>query len=301
MSPMIAAIIVTYFPQRGEVGELIAAVAPQVQHVVVVDNTPSPGASLPTEVADLHVIRNNRNLGLGRAQNVGIAHARQIGADHVILFDQDSVPADDMVAILMRALRELTHRGARVAAVGPRWLDRRTRESAPFVRVGWTGLRHITGDWHEEGFIEADFLIASGSLIPMAALDQIGHMDEGLFIDHVDIEWAFRAASHGFRLYGIRDAVLVHGLGDSRRVVWLGKWWKVPIHSPIRNYYFARNTVVLSFRPYVSWRWRVSSYLRLLGLGTCFVTQIPPRGARLRALLSGVRDGLLGRQGPAPA
>jgi rhamnosyltransferase len=138
-------------------------------------------------------------------------------------------------------------------------------------------------------------------LIPLSVIDEVGPMDETLFIDHIDIEWAFRAASHEYRMYGVQHAVLMHGLGDARRRVWLGKWWQVPVHSPIRNYYFARNTLLVDRRPYVSWRWRFSSCLRLSALALCFVTQVPPRRARVRAILAGLRDGVLGRHGPAPA
>lgn len=297
---MIAAIIVTYFPDREEIRELISAAARQVERVIVVDNTPEAGAILPL-AADFVLIRNGRNIGLGAAQNRGIERAKELGADHVILFDQDSLPTEGMVATLSGALRELTLRGASVAAVGPRWRDRRTGESAPFIRVGWTGLRHITRAWDKDGLIEADFLIASGSLIPISVVDKVGSMDEQLFIDQVDIEWAYRASSRGLHVYGVQNAVLLHGLGESKRQVWLGKWWRVPIHSPFRNYYFARNTILLARRPYMTWRWRVSSLLRLVALAGCYVTQVPPRGARVRALLLGVRDGLLGRQGPWPA
>jgi rhamnosyltransferase len=295
----IAAVIVTYFPVPHEIGRLIEAIAPQVARVIVVDNTPGDG-TLPVHGQSAEVIRVGSNVGLAKGQNIGIQRARAIGATHVMLFDQDSEPTPHMVQTLLAAVYEIESRGVRVAAVGPRWLDRSTREAAPFIRVGWTGLRHVRRQDAAGGLIDVDFLIASGSLIPTRVLEDVGTMDEVLFIDHVDIEWAFRAAARGYKLYGVNDAVLFHNLGESRRRVWLGKWWKVPVHSPLRNYYFARNTILVDRRPYVGWRWRFSSCLRLGALGLCFATQVPPRLPRIKAFLLGVRDGLVGRGGPAP-
>lgn len=297
----IIAVIVTYFPKRDELDALLSALTPQVMRVVVVDNTPSGQTGQLANGSDsIEQARNGINIGLSAAQNRGIERARELNATHVVLFDQDSIPAADMIKRLIDAQEKLVQRGVKLAAVGPRWLDRHTGQSAPFVRIGWTGLRHVHSAWDNEGLIEADFLIASGSLIPLSVLDQLGGMDESLFIDHVDIEFAFRAAARGFRMYGISEAILMHGLGEAKQRVWLGKWWHVPVHSPLRNYYFARNTLLVDRRPYVSWRWRVSSCLRLVALATCFVTQVAPRKERFRAIVAGLRDGMRGRGGPAP-
>jgi rhamnosyltransferase len=39
--------------------------------------------------------------------------------------------------------------------------------------------------------VEASFLIASGCLISLDVIKNVGYMDEGLFIDYVDVEWSF--------------------------------------------------------------------------------------------------------------
>ncbi len=40
-----------------------------------------------------------------------------------------------------------------------------------------------------DGFVEADFLIASGCLTPIESFDAIGLLNDDMFIDYVDIEW----------------------------------------------------------------------------------------------------------------
>jgi len=64
--------------------------------------------------------------------------------------------------------------------------------------------------------IETDYVVSSGALIPLAVLDQVGMMDESLFIDYVDSEWGLRAKSRGHLSFGICAAQMVHCLGMSR-------------------------------------------------------------------------------------
>ena len=93
-------------------------------------------------------------------------------------------------------------------------------------------------------------LISSGALFPREALLELGLMDEGLFIDHIDTEWFLRAKDRGWRVFGVCDAVMDHGLGERTVMVWLGRWRYLPVHQPFRYYYIYRNSVLLYRRSY---------------------------------------------------
>jgi rhamnosyltransferase len=296
----IGAVIVTYFPQAAQLRALFDAVCPQVDYVVLVDNTPDAqtGARLGRFASErCDVIVNGDNLGLAAAQNLGIERARERGCDHVLLLDQDSLPAPQMVCRLRLALRRLQANGMRIAAVGPRWHDRHSGHDAPFVRVGVGRLRKLrcTEGAHEP--IECDTLVASGCLIPLASLDAIGPMDDRLFIDQVDVEWGLRAQARGYRLYGVCDAVLMHGIGEAAVRVWFARGRRVPVHSPVRDYYLVRNAITVFFRRPAPWRWRVLQAIRLPVLVLVLIVQMPPRAVRLRMILRGFVDAVRGRLG----
>lgn len=302
-SERVGAVIVTYFPSQTRLRELLAAVVPQVEHVVLVDNTPDTHTQAALDhVASAHcdVIVNGDNLGLAAAQNTGIERARERGCDHVLLLDQDSVPAPQMVARLRLALRRLHSTGARVAAVGPRWHDRHSGRDAPFVRVGLARMRRLHCGRGATEPILCDTLVASGCLIPLASLDAIGPMDDRLFIDQVDVEWGLRAQAQGFRLFGVCDAVLLHGIGEAAVRVWFAKDRRVPVHAPVRDYYLVRNTIEVFFRRAAPWRWRLLQLARLPGLLIVILTQMPERRQRLRCIARAIVDGLSGRLGPLP-
>ncbi|MGN6707410.1 MAG: glycosyltransferase family 2 protein [Rhodanobacter sp.] len=297
----VCAVVVSYRPEPGAMAQLVNAVAPQVGAVVLVDNA-SDGdwkQALGGRLSALGgaLLSQSRNLGLAAAQNVGIEWAREHGYRHVLLLDQDSEPAEGMVAALLRALQELSLAGP-VAAVGPRFHDLRERRAAPFVRIGFPFNRKLWCDGSAPT-IACDFLISSGMLIPMAVFDRIGAMDAGLFIDNVDLEWSFRARAQGYSLHGVCATTMHHRLGDTRRTLpfALGQ---VVVHGPVRLYYMMRNRVRLYQMAHTPRAWVAQDVPRVLVKLFLFGVLIGPRRRNLRCMLRGLADGLRGRQGEAP-
>ena len=304
----VIAVVVTFRPETAATSALLRALAPQVRDIVVVDNG-SPDATLEilreitTEVcATLLPLGSNR--GIAAAQNTGITWARGRDARFVLLCDQDSLPAADMVDRLLagfaRGCAESAE-GARpsVAAVGPISMDDRN-EGAPllFSARRW-GPRRAKIPAADGALVEAAFLIASGCLIDRAALDTVGAMNEAWFIDHIDLEWGLRARRAGYLLYGVVGAGLSHALGDRTQNI-PGRRRDVHIHSAVRNYYMARNTVLLIRSGLMSawWRWGYAGWITKYAV--FYVLAVPPRALRARLLARGLWHGLRGRTGPMP-
>lgn len=295
------AVIVTYQPEVALLEEAIAAVLPQVGRLLLFDNAtadPAFGHWLERAATDprIDVLRSPRNVGLGAAINTAAARAGAAGFGHLLLLDQDSVADPDMVAVLHAALAALRRTGP-VAAVGPCFRDARDGSVAPFVRIGFPFNRKLYGAPGQQ--VECDFLITSGSLLPLEVLAQVGGMDEGLFIDNVDLEWSFRARSRGHALHGICDAGMRHRIGDRLRRV-PGLRHPVQIHGPVRLYYMMRNRVLLYRRPWVPRTWVAQDVPRLLLKLAGMSLFVRPRLANLRAMLRGIGHAIAGRDGPMP-
>lgn len=295
----IHAVVVTCQPDLAALDAQLQRLAPQLASIIVIDNASAPELLASLEMQVLApggaLVANESNLGVAAALNQGIAIARGMGARHVLLMDQDSLPAPDMVVRLHDALRILESQGERVAAVGPVAEDLRTGEAAPFVRIGFP-LNHKV---HVEAgeVMACDFLITSGCLVPMAALEEVGGFDASLFIDNVDLDWSFRATRAGYALYGIGDARMGHRIGDDIRKMPLGASF---VHSPTRLYYMMRNRILLYRRGSTPRLWVAQDLPRALLKLVRFSLFAAPRLANARAMLAGVRDGLLGRSGPKP-
>lgn len=298
----VGAVAVCHLPDRELLRRGLAATAPQVARIVVVDNGSDESEFAALRAALAHVpnaefLRLNTNLGVAAAQNAGLRHILQAGLKYALLLDQDSVPAPDMVARLVRALDALQARGDRVAAVGPIFVDRKLGEAAPFVRFRGLWLERRRCGYGNE-VVPTDFLISSGSLLSLGALPDIGFMNEALFIEHVDTEWCLRALRRGWRLCGVCDARLEHDRGEAMRRYWLGRWHFVPQHPPVRHYYLVRNGVYLLVHGRSPLRSLLPQALKLAQALVLYTCLGPERTERLRVMLLGAWHGFRGRLGP---
>ena len=289
-------VVVTYHPDWAELYVRIDSLRSQVDDIVVVDNgsTSADGDLLEAPTwSNFHRLSLDDNWGIAKAQNRGIEWARAREATHVILLDQDSEPASDMVERLVRAAQELELRIEKLGVIAPRFVDVRQGQAASFF--GLHGLHVVPLECAEgEEYIPITAAIASGSLLSLEALKAVGGMCDELFIDLVDIEWCMRARSLGYQSFGVCDAVLYHRLGESPRSVF-GR--KVPHHSPLRSYYFYRNAVWLCRQGYVPFAWKFGVARQLLLRGLFYSTAVAPRLIYLRMMTLGLWHGFRGRLG----
>lgn len=292
------AVVVTYSPQWPQTLVLLEALEQQHARLIVVDN-----GSPETVIAPLIQksprgtlwLRNQTNEGIAAAQNRGIREALSLNATHVVLFDQDSRPAPDMLARLLDAEAALLAADAPLAAVGPQLVDETTGEKAPFISFVDGRKRRVVAS-PQNRQIPCFSLLASGTLIRAEVLKQVGLMKDELFIEYVDVEWGARALAAGLHCYGIGDALLFHNLGDDRIQV-LPNFF-VPLHKPVRHYYTMRNAIYMQKQSYVPAHWKRSDLFRTIAGFIIFTLFNPPRLAQLRMMLKGLAHGFAGRYGP---
>ncbi|MBD0416668.1 glycosyltransferase family 2 protein [Oryzicola mucosus] len=284
----VCAVVVTYNPYLDHLVELLSQLRESAGAVVIINN----GLPLTGIATD---IDNPDNVGLATALNQGIAIAKQGGFRFVALFDQDSRPAPNMIAILRKAFIDLQQAGCNTAAVGPTYLDPRTQEIIPFVRWGFPRHQRVIGQTTP---LRVDFLITSGTLIPLSVIEQIGEMDDAMFIDNIDMEWCARAIDAGYALFGVPTAKMIHTIGDSIRTINLfGLQRQIQVHAPLRLYYIMRNRIHLYRLRHVSWRWKLSDLIRIVYKYALFAFVIPPRIENVRYMTKGIAHGILGRRG----
>lgn len=295
----VCAVVVTYRPDKVLLDRLLVSLGEQVKGVVVVDNTADAlkGASIKDDSNVSEVLRPDHNIGLAAAQNLGISWARNHGFSYVLILDQDSEPGPGMVRELLKALIELGAE-SKVAAVGPRFYDVHERTHAPFVKIGFPFNRKL---WRHKGeqTVKVDFLISSGSLIPVKVINEVGLMDADLFIDSVDLEWSFRARWRGYALYGVYTATMHHSLGDGRKSLPFFPRGIV-IHSPLRLYYMTRNRLLLYRNRHTPKVWVAQDMVRLVMKFFLFGVLVAPRSSHLRFMFKGLWDGMRGRTGMCP-
>jgi rhamnosyltransferase len=303
---LVVAIVITYNPHEEKLLDLLRALQPQVGHMIVMDNASQ--ANISSIVGGLgfsnsEVLRMPTNVGIASAQNAGIERAILLGASHVLLSDQDSLPTvnmvDELLSAILRSSRTLPLK--KIAAVGPATIDSRSGKLASFI-VENDGLPHrwkFPKDTNEiPAQIEVGFLIASGTLIPTAVLRDIGMMRASYFIDHVDTEWCFRAKAVGYILLGIPAARLQHTLGDTVKQIWFFGTRQVMYHTPQRDYYMFRNTLLMLRDTHMSLIWKLHFIFRLFQFSAYFLIFAEHRKQRFSCMLKGLLHGYFGVSGP---
>jgi rhamnosyltransferase len=290
------AVAVTYNPEIVLLAQVLGSVSPQVQGLVVVDNGSANAKDIGRIVTQAggQVIANERNIGIAAAQNQGVACARADGFTHILLLDQDTVLASGMVADLTENLNTLEQEQGGIAAIGPAYYELNSQRQTRAYRAD--GLRLVRLSLAGEPRpVASDFIIASGSLVPLSILETVGGFKEDLFIDLVDVEWCFRARAAGYRSFLSPTAAVEHRLGSG--TVQIGPR-QVAVHVPIRNYYWVRNALWLARQPYTPLAWRLYFVSRSLAFLATYTTLADKRALRLQLIVRGIRDSLASRLGP---
>lgn len=286
----IAAIVVCYFPQHAQLMCLLDRLLPQVDQVVIIDNSaanqPIPAFSEPR----IRILPQSTNIGVAKALNLGIEAAANAGMEFVLLFDQDSTPPPGMVKTLLDDLRSIESSNHDIAAIGPEILSVNETRNQPRQLFHASTPPPSAGDSTHQ----VNYLITSGKLIRLSTLQKIGCFEEGLFIDFVDIEWCYRAASMGWHCYR-STAQMPHSFGETALSLLNRKL--LSLRSPIRYYYIYRNLVLLRNRSYFPRSWVldefIKSFMRLLLIGF-------PDGQGLKRqyyAIRGLMDGIKGKTG----
>lgn len=297
MSLMPATITVTFNPSLPELQAQLRAL-PASGIKVVVDNASNPQQwaeiqALMQQFENVHLMRNECNLGLASAVNLGV---RWLGTltpppEFVLLLDQDSEPLPGSIETLLATFKQLQEAGIKVGCVGPLLADPDTGLTHGFHQSNhWRWIRTYPTAGSSAPVPCAN-LNGSGTLTPLALLQQLGGLDEALFIDHVDTEWSFRVTAHGYGLWGVPKSVFKHLMGQASMRFWLFGWRVWPVRSPQRHYYLFRNAAILMKRPYVPLVWKVWAMTKLLLTATVMALTGPSRSLQIKNMWQGIRRG----------
>lgn len=230
------AIIVTYNPIVKRLESLCDHLIKNDVFIVIVENTEkSYITSLLQKKAT--IIELKYNSGIAKAQNTGIAYALEKGADIIIFFDQDSYIEDMFISNLLSPIKN-----EEPLIVAPVFFDEKKNFEYPSFKFNKLKLLKSIYKENREAPYEVDVIISSGSAATKKVFYQAGLMDEDLFIDFVDIEWAIRCRNNNIPILIVPTAIMKHSIGNTSVNLGIVKGF---IHSADRSYYKVRNPFLL--------------------------------------------------------
>ncbi|QQA60735.1 rhamnosyltransferase [Aeromonas caviae] len=283
----IFSVVVLFNPDLDNVKSLICSLVRQSCEVVIVDNSPQPNTVI--ELDGVHYQWLGGNKGIAAAQNAGINFSINSGSDYIIFFDQDSMVPDGFISNLYKAAKTS---GYRICA--PVFFDRDKGYEYPIVNVSKHGIRNkVTSKGDLKNFTTTT-AISSGTFVNCSVFDDIGLMNEDLFIDYVDTEWCLRCAKKGILIHVIPSAKMVHAIGDnSIQILNL----RVPVHSAFRRYFRVRNSFKLLRMDAVPTLMAIREMSFSLIHSMIIIAYNKDRFAHLKYTFWGVVDGICNKSG----
>ncbi len=247
----VAVVVVTY--NRADLlAHMLDGLAAQTRPadaIYVIDNASSDHtrALLTEQVAaarpglPLHVTHAEENLGGAGGFHLGVRMAFAGGHDRIWLMDDDVVPAPDCLEVLLAqdeaclmAVREDTH-GALVEKAALRFDLRNPLSVRP--KTAMVETEYGSRDRMPER-VELQNVAFEGFMLRREVVETIGLPDPSYFIFYDDVDYAVRARRAGYRIWAVRDAVLVRQLPFDQQHDLSG--WK--------GYFMYRNLFVVHLR-----------------------------------------------------
>ena len=233
------AVIVTYHPDLEHVKVMCESLINKNIKVILYDNTPISIDMSSLNNENIYKLGANGNKGLSIAYNDSIQFIENIyekkEIEGFLFFDQDSTILENNIVELINEYKFIKEQDFTLGVLGARPVNKEGK---------FYDVRKVKKQqYFTDKFIELQFVISSFSLVPYSTILNIGYYDEKLFIDLVDSEYSFRCAKYNLINLMSKNNLFTHEVGE-RKGTLLGIK-SFAISSPIRNYYQARNLILV--------------------------------------------------------
>ena len=277
------AIVVLYNDNTIEVANNISMIAKQVDKVCLVDNSDVAYPERFSRIANAIYMPQYQNKGIAAAQNIGLRYAMEQEVDYVLFADPDTTITSEAVSCLLSTFQKLASSSFHVGGIGSVARNKATKQYYPL-------RSNLLQELPELNVKEVTYTMNSISLYPIQLFQEVGMMDEALFIDGVDSEFCWRATSLiGVKFFLDNSVVIEHMLGMGTKVIG-GK--ERSITPPYRMYYQYRNYLWLARRSYTPKSWLRENGLRYLVKMIYYPLFKSPRLAYIKYILKGITDGI---------
>lgn len=223
--------------------------------IVLIDNgsTDDSVEYVQSAFPRVRIFRLKQNLGFCGANNLAIQDALSRGSTYVLLLNNDTVIAPNVVGEMMKVIESDPH----IAVVCPKIYFARDRNVLWYAGADfslWTARAKHRGykrqdDGRFDGQVSITAATGCAMLIRCAAIAEVGMFNESLWAYAEDVEWCIRFRRAGYRLRFAPTAHVWHYDGGANVVAG---------SQAIRQYYTTRNLLYLGWK-YARW-WQMPSY-----------------------------------------
>jgi len=184
--------------------------------ICIIDNASTDGSKeyFKKYYSWVTLIENRANLGFAEANNIAIRQAMKTGFDNVLLVNNDTKLAPDMLSELIKPMKI----NSAIGIIGPKMYYYDKSNTLWFARgkMNWKtgvtshigGMKKDTGQYDE--ICDSDFISGCALLIHRNVISKIGLMDERYFYYQEDVDYCVKAIKAGFKSVVAPRAKLWH-------------------------------------------------------------------------------------------
>jgi GT2 family glycosyltransferase len=223
---------------------------------IVVDNASSDDSIKKIAGFDpeLKIIKNNENLGFAEGNNVGVRYALQNGADYVLVLNNDTLVAKNLVKELLQVAEKHKNFGAASPKIyfakGFEFHKGRYKESELGKVIWYAGgdidWQNVYGTTHgvdevDKGQFDqegpTDFATGTAMFLSAQALKKVGLFDRRYYLYFEDTELSQRLKKAGFAVLYAPKGIVWHKVAQSSG-----------IGSGLNDYFLTRNRLIFGLK-----------------------------------------------------
>jgi N-acetylglucosaminyl-diphospho-decaprenol L-rhamnosyltransferase len=286
--------------------------------IIVVDNASTDGSPemVQQRFPEVKLIASESNVGFAGANNVGVGHS---SGRYILLLNPDTEVIGDALTTMTTYMDSHPD----VGALGPKLLfpDGRVQPSRRrFPTLGtaflestvlqqWFPRNRVLSDYYildrsDDEEQDVDWVVGACLLMRRQAWEQVGPLDERLFMYSEELDWCRRLKAAGWRVMYIPSATVVHYEGksssqvvparhtyfQSSKVFYFRKHHGVLAGEALRLFLLATYVYQLCLEA-TKWllghkrplrRERIAAYLRVLRTGLRTQGEVSPSGVQAR-------------------
>jgi len=213
--------------------------------VIAVDNGSIDGSvqALKETFPTLTVLENGENLGYAGGNNVGIHAALERGAEFILLLNNDTVVAPNILDEFVAGARRFPNAAA---------LGGKIYRYADPERIWWADAHWVEDDGRficpsegaldsatmEDGATKTDYVCGCAIFLRAGLIHEVGLLDVQYFLTFEETDWCFRVRRIGYDCLLIPTAKIWHKGSASFK----GE------ESPLYSYFFTRNRLLFAER-----------------------------------------------------
>lgn len=191
--------------------------------VIIVDNnsTDETVEFIKSNYPEIILLKQERNLGFGKANNIGISYALKLGAEYVFLLNQDAYLQNNCIDGLIEIHKKFSDFGI----ISPFHLNGHgTNLDERFsYYINYNSNPLILGDYILNNKLrkvyEVPFVNAAGWLVTKKCLEVVGGFDPIFFHYGEDSNYCQRALYFGFKIGVVPDVFIHHDRQDRLQLV----------------------------------------------------------------------------------